>query len=106
LKSGDDKSIIAQRRLQGDALERAAAGLVSEWQGRNHRPRLLKIILREQPQQSATVCRPTLDLEFEIGKKIPTMLKATRVRNIALTEGQKRGDWRTGRLAARILKTE
>jgi hypothetical protein len=106
LKSGDDKSIIAQRRLQGDALERAAMRMVSEWQGRNHGRRLLKIILRNQPEQSATVYRPTLDLEFQIGKKIPTMLKATRVRNMALTEGQKRGDWRTGRLAARMLETE
>jgi hypothetical protein len=47
-----------------------------------------------------------INLEIEISKKIPTMLKATRVRNMALTEGQKRGDWRTGRLAARMLKTE
>ena len=29
LKSGDDKSIIAQRRLQGDAVNRAAAGLAA-----------------------------------------------------------------------------
>ena len=43
-------------------------------------------------------------LEIEISKKPPTTLKATCVRNIALTEGQKRGDWRTGRLAARVLE--
>ena len=69
LKSCDDKSIIAQRRLQGDALERAATRLVFERQGRNHRPRLLK---KNSAGSAAIIShdeRATVDLEFEISKK-------------------------------------